>query len=384
MKLAYTALWDATDIRSWSGTDRNIWESLRSAGAEISLVDQLAHGPSPARKLRKLWSLYVERKEFTHIWDVDTARGYARDAATRISGLNADAIISPSPIPLAYLQRKEPVFLWTDAPFAALVDFYPEFHRNRMSTTSINSGLIVDKAALDRCQIAIFSSEWAAQRAVQLHCIDAKKVKVVPFGANIDISHDAQSVEAFLERRSVGPFRLLWLGVDWERKGGDTALQAARLMHERGIQVELNMVGCDPPAGKTIPEYVRCQGFVSKTTAEGTETIKKLLRDANVLVLPTIAEAYGVAFVEAHAFGVPCAATAVGGIPTIVEDGATGRLFDPREPVEVWADWLCELATDPYLYRRFALAAFDRYVTQLNWGVSGAKVMQIIKDSITT
>lgn len=378
MKIAYTTVWDAMNIRSWSGLDRNIWESLAGAGAGIELVDQLKHGRSPARKLRKIWSVCVERKEFATQWDIDSARGYSQDAARRIAPLHADAIFSPSPIPLGFLERPEPIFLWTDAPFAGLVDFYPEFMKTRMSSATIKSGLTIDKATLDRCRIAIFSSHWAADFAVKYHSIDPNKVKVVPFGANIKVDHDLNQVETFISNRRNRPFQLLWLGVDWERKGAQTAVEAVRIMNERGVRAELTIVGCDPPPGIQLPDYVHCLGFISKATEEGVQQIKQLLRDSHVLILPTIAEAYGVVFVEAHAFGLPCAATTVGGVPTIVEDKKTGRLFDPAEPPSRWADWLCEVAENNTLYRELALASYARYKNYLNWDVSGRTVIDLM------
>lgn len=232
MKLSYITISDATDIRSWSGLDRSIWEALAAQGAEIELVGSLSHFPSVARKLRKLWGQHIEGKSLNYLWDVDTAKGFAQDAAARIAKMGIDAILSPNPIPLAYLERNDPMFLWTDATFSALLNFYPEFSQNNLCRASVQSGLAIDRAALDRCTLAIFSSDWAAQAAMKHYDLTEDKVKVVPFGANVDDSPDKDQVKAIIEQRSRQCLHLLFIGVDWERKGGATALAAAQAIHD--------------------------------------------------------------------------------------------------------------------------------------------------------
>jgi glycosyltransferase involved in cell wall biosynthesis len=382
MNLAYVTVFDATDIRNWSGLDRYIWESLAAQGENVELVGSLKHPRSFGRKIRKFWGSTIERKIFSHLWDVDTAKGYAHDAASRIATSAADAILSPSPIPIAYLERKEPLFLWTDAPFCGLLDFYPEFARENMCSASVKAGLEIDRAVLERCTLAIYSSDWAAQSAINYHGIPAEKVKVIPFGANIQGSPDRDQIQKIIDERSRQCLRLLFIGVDWERKGGATALAAAKAVHERGVEVELTIVGCQPPEGEAVPDFVKCLGFIGKDTPEGRAALNHLLAESHILIVPSQAECYGLVFAEAHAFGVPCAATGVGGIPTIVKDGVTGRLFTLEASPEIWADWLCQTFNAPGRYREMAMAAYARYHDLLNWDVAGREVDRLIRECI--
>src|SRR5258705_2977640 len=108
MKIAYVTLFDATDVRNWSGTDLHIWRSLEAQGAKIELIGNLSHGRSAARKLRNLWSKYVERREVLQFWDVATSRSYCKDAEARLRDSDADIVLSPSPIALAFLDCAQP------------------------------------------------------------------------------------------------------------------------------------------------------------------------------------------------------------------------------------------------------------------------------------
>ncbi len=58
--------------------------------------------------------------------------------------------------------------------------------------------------------------------------------------------------------------KLLFIGVDWERKGGDVALKVVELLNNMGVQTELHIVGCDPEG--SMPTFVVRHGFIPKKT----------------------------------------------------------------------------------------------------------------------
>lgn len=138
-------------------------------------------------------------------------------------------------------------------------------------------------------------------------------------------------------------------------------------------------MGSQPPESETFPEYVQCLGFVSKSTREGKDVLKRLFLESHILLLPSLAECCAVVLAEAHAFAVPCATTQVGGNSTIVQDGVTGKLFNLEASPTTWAEWLCEVFNDADQYNRMALAAFDRYENKLNWRVAGQEVCSLIR-----
>ena len=147
---------------------------------------------------------------------------------------------------------------------------------------------------------------WAAEHAKQL--TDPVKIYVLPFGASVAIEHTMQDVEAWAKKKRQERQRgcnLLFLGVDWIRKGGPLAIEAAKILNGRGVPTTLTVVGCQPPV--EVPDFVRVLGFISKSTAEGRGRIKELLQESDFLILPSEAEAAGVVFCEASAFGfLPC------------------------------------------------------------------------------
>lgn len=381
MKIAYVTLFDATDVRNWSGTDLHIWKALHAQGIEIELVGNLRHGRSLMRKARKAWGQYVERREFLHFWDVDTAKDYSADVGERLRSMHVDAVLSPSPIPLAYLKCQQPKVLWTDASFAGLSRMYAEFDPARLCRATVRNARAIDAAVGRNCDRLIFAADWGAQCAISDTGVAPEKVAVVPYGANLEVRHTREDVARMAESRGRGVIRLLFIGVDWGRKGPAKAIEVVKSLRERGVDVELTMVGCLPPEGVTVPSFVKLLGFISKASDEGRERLFDLYRKSHFLIVPTVAEAYGLVFAEASAFGVPSLSHRVGGVPTIVRDDVNGRLFDMEQPVSDWADWVAGTLQGNRL-AELATSSFAEYEARLNWRVAGASVAAILRDRV--
>jgi len=92
------------------------------------------------------------------------------------------------------------------------------------------------------------------------------------------------------------------------------------------------------------------------------EEIVKLLQQAHLKILLSENEALGVAFIEAHAVGLPCLATKIGGIPEVIVDGETGFLFDLESETlaEDVANKVVSLYKDTNLYKKMSDSARER------------------------
>ncbi len=371
MKIAYLTVADARDVRGWSGSNLHIYKALEAQGVEVELIGDLYHGPSMKRKFRKDWGKWIERRDYNRFWDTDTARGYAAVVEARLKHLDVDAVLSPSPVLLAYLNCVQPKVLWTDAGFAALRHDYPDFRPDLISVSSAQQAHQIDLAAVRGCSLLLYASDWGAEWALKDTAADPAKVAVVPFGANIEITHTAAEVAQMAVLRGSSPVRFLFVGVDWERKGADKAIAVVGALRERGVDAELTLVGCFPAADRMIPAWVHLLGFLSKGTEEGCRRLFDLYRQSHFLIVPTIGEAYGLVFAEASAFGVPSLSHRVGGVPTIIRDGVNGQLFDLDQPVSAWADWVVSVLSEPEGLSRLAVSSFAEYQARLNWEVAG-------------
>ena len=336
MKIAYVTTYDSSDLKQWSGLGFHIHSALRNNGFQTIPIGNLRNRYDRiTRAKRKLYKRFFSK---TYLKDREPflLKFYAYQIEKYLSSINCDAVFSPGTIPIAYLRTKKPLIFWTDATFAGMLNFYPG--STNLCSESIRDGNRMEQLALSKCRLAIYASEWAANTATYNYDVNPSKVKVVPFGANIDCNRDVEEIHKIISSKRFEICKLLFMGVDWIRKGGDISIKAAELLNRRGIKTELHIVGCNPPG--EVPSFVKLHGFVSKKTEEGRNLLDKLFADSHFLILPSRAECYGVVFAEASSFGLPSLATSVGGIPTVIHDGINGQTFPLQEGPEKYCDYI--------------------------------------------
>jgi glycosyltransferase involved in cell wall biosynthesis len=372
VKLAFVSLNDSTDVLQWSGLNYHIARSLERAGATLVRVGPLTHPWTTGMKLRRRW-YGLWRHAYHANMEPSALDAFGAQARAAIPG-DVDAVVAVTSMIAASLDGlRAPVVSWDDASPAALVDYYPEFER--LSARTTRDVMAMGRRAAQNVRLAMYASEWAASSARSAFGLPLDRVAVVPFGANLETLPSGEEVQRAIAARSRTRCRLLWVGVDWERKRGDLVIEIAQRIEAHGIPVELTVVGCRPPGDRELPEWVHVEGFVSKRTAVGAARLAELYARSHFLVMPSNAEAFGLVYAEAAAFGVPSVATRTGGVPTVVVDGETGILDDPGAGAESYAGRILALMKDRPRYEAMARAAVSRSATILNWDVAGREAV---------
>jgi len=379
INIAYASIFNARDISQWSGTPFYMSKALEQEGMHIDYIGPLKTEFAPGYKLKQFLKKMTFSQRESPRFNADILKNYSKQVAQQLALLkDTQVILSPTINAVAHLDCKQPIVVWTDAVFASLVAFYSP--SSSLSAISVQQGNQATAEALSRSRLALFSSDWAAQSAIELYGVNKQKVKVVPFGANIDCQHNLATIQQMIKSRPRDKVKLLFLGTDWHRKGGNIVFDTAKALHAAGQKVELNFVGCMPPKEIKIPDYIKCHGFISKRTPHGIAKITELLRDSHFLFVPSLAEAYGIVFCEANAYGLPCLTSYVGGISTVVKDNINGMTFSLDSPTSAYCDYICNLMQNYTRYEELALSSFHEYETRLNWKVAAQQVQRLIQE----
>jgi glycosyltransferase involved in cell wall biosynthesis len=385
MNLAYVTTYDARSLQGaneWSGTGYYIAEALKNQALELEYLGPLKTSIELklVRKLKRHYYEQVLGKNYQKDSDPSMLKSYANQLARKLKSTKADVVFSATVDPISYLECSQPTAFWADGTFAVIQNFYPQY--SNLCDSVIKDWHKMEQLALQKCSLAIYSSDWAAQSAIQDYGADPDKVKVVPFGSNTESPFTSDTIQAAIQPRSSDCCQLLFLAVDWVRKGGNTAYEVAKTLNEMGLKTELTIVGCHPQIEGPLPDFVKALGFISKSTDQGKKQIQDLILASHFLILPTLADCTPIVLCEANALGVPCLSTTVGGIPTMIRNHANGQLFDPKADVTEYCRYIYQIFSNYSEYQDLARYAFHEYQSRLNWKTAGQTVKQLLTDIV--
>jgi glycosyltransferase involved in cell wall biosynthesis len=209
-------------------------------------------------------------------------------------------------------------------------------------------------------------SHWVKESLVADYGVPPEKVRVIPPG--VDLSLWTVPPERIDQPERLP--RILFVGGDFERKGGPMLLDWFR-QHGRE-RCELDIV-----TRAAIPDEpgVRVHRGIVGNSAES----RRLFFDADVFVLPSLGECFGIASVEAMAAALPVVATAVGGAGDIVAHGQSGFLIPPNSVREL-DHALDRLLCDPALRRRMGRIGRDRAERAFDGAANAHALVDCLKD----
>lgn len=264
---------------------------------------------------------------------------------------------------------------WTDATFAGMKNYYPAFQN--LSEDTISYANQAEQCALDKCKLAIYASDWASETARHNYQVDPFKIRMIPFGSNIDEDFSIEEIEGLIDSRQEEPCNLLFVGRDWYRKGGDIAVAVTEELNNRGISAVLHIVGCTVQQKRQ--DSVKFYGLLSKSDPKDRAILRALFMKARFFFMPSRAECAGVVFAESCAFALPIITTNTGGITTYVRDGLNGRSLGCDATTAVYAEAIIGLLADRTQYKEMALAAYKEYQQRFNWHTVGKALAEALR-----
>ena len=367
----------AESVSSWSGLPFFMKKCLEQSGLEVIEV-QVTENGNWLGWAKFLWWKWVRGRRYLRELETRRLKYSARDLERQVERSSVDVVLSPSIWMVTYLETDQPVLLWTDATFAGVQNLYESF--SNLAPPSFEAGHRTEQQGLQHCALGLFSSQWAAQSAVDRYGMDARHVHVVPFGANIERSLPEEDIAGCLAARAADVCRLLFVGVDWARKGADLAVEVVSRLNERGLRAELTIMGCNAPEGRALPSCVNVVGFISKATPQGRARIEEAFRSHHLFIMPTRADCTPCVFSEANAHALPCLSTDVGGIASIIVNDRNGRSFPLSAEAAEYVDYIMALMSDRSRYETLARASWQEARDRLSWTASGHKIAGLIND----
>ena len=279
----------------------------------------------------------------------------------RLDGSDCDAVLVPvGAAVVASLQTELPLVYSSDATVRRMIGRYPQF--TGLSRASLKRAEANEQRAIDRADLLVYPSEWAASSAMADYGASDDKILVHPYGANLHLVP-----ESYEPTELRGAVELLMISTNWERKGGDVAIETLDRLVEAGVNAQLTIIGRFPdevigPSDRitVIPPLAKDEGPNER------RFVDSMLR-AHFLIAPTRAECFGVVNVEAAACGLPVLTTDVDGVKSAVAPDGGSHLFDVGDGGDHYAFFILEVLETHGRHRSMQDAARRHYERRANW-----------------
>ncbi len=383
--LLLTTTEDPFNIKAWSGIPYSLRAALERQVDKVSVCLPPPPKRAPFDVLRRV--LFGAKKYPLWITRA-TLKQNARTLQAEIARIKPDAVLSISSQMVAYLNDPGvPLFLFSDAPYLAFCETYAQWET---PPRRIQKFAAEEAEAGRRLDGLCFGSDWACAEAKRLYSLpNSDTLHVTPLGANWVPQLTQAEIFACIDQRIADlpdtGIELLYLGKDWERKGGPLAVEVATQMRAAGHTVRLHVVGCRPELGEIAAPggFVTVHGPLYQSDPEQSAQLAELFLRCHFLIVPTLAECFGIVFAEAQAFGLPPISRAVHAVPSIISDGDTGMVFDRDAPAVDYAKRILQLLNNPEDYRQMAINARKRYEARLKWDRTAESILAAIRSRFT-
>lgn len=226
-----------------------------------------------------------------------------------------------------------------------------------------------NRACFRRARHIVSWSQWGKNGLVDEYDIDPAKITVIAPGVDLDRWRRPPSNAP----RPEEPVRILFVGGDLRRKGGDLLVEAVRrLRDDAGLpDVELHLVTASDV--EPAPGVVVHRGLTSNSSA-----LIEQYHSADIFCLPTLGDCLPMVLAEAAASSLPLISTDVGAIGEIVRHGETGELV-PAGDLDALTGALESLISDPARRIRYGAAARRLAETEHDARTNAGRIAAILE-----
>ena len=224
----------------------------------------------------------------------------------------------------------------------------------------------LEKQIYSNAMTTFVRSSNIRQSLVEQYGYPAEPTVCVYAGSNVNVSDLTYKEKSYAEKN------ILFVGLDWKRKGGPELIAAFRAILKQHPDATLTIVGAQPRVD------------VPNCTTLGKlppEEVGRYYEKATIFCMPTHVEPFGIAFLEAMQARLPVVGTRVGAVPDFVQDGWNGFLVDPGD-VQGIAEALIKLLNHPDQRRQFGERGFALATERYSWDMVGRRLYRYILEKL--
>ena len=368
---------------AFSGTAFSLVSHLRAAGHPVRTVDCEPTGWRRAllaartyRPQRPRWQANFHFGE-----EAFAARSHL---ATRglATGPRPDGVLIVGGTFLPALDARTPLATYCDWNVALAVRFAEAGHSptRHMSPRAIDAAMRREAAVYRRADLVFTTTDKLRESFIDDFRVPPERVIACYAGPNMD---PAQVPWPRAPRAAGQPPTILFVGKEFERKGGLVVLEAFRQVRAALPDARLRIMGPTAlPGGAAEEPGVELMGLLRKSDPEQFRQIVDAYTTADVFCLPSLYDPSPIALVEAMLYGLPCVASDAWAMPERIVSGETGFVTPVGQPGPL-AEQLTALLRDPARARAMGAAGRARADALFTWPAVAARVSEAMRDVMT-
>lgn len=232
--------------------------------------------------------------------------------------------------------------------------------------------VVTENELIEDSHCIIASTESEMRDIVSYYGASQDKIKIIPCGVNLSTFHNIDQSSARQNLGLNGNSIILFVGRIEPLKGVDRLLEAISKLDKK--KIELIVIGGDTESQSeldrlhNISQELNIQDLVTFTGNLEHEELPQYYSAADICVIPSYYESFGLVALESLACGTPVVSTRVGGIEKIVQQGKTGYIVDSNSAPEL-AKGIAKILSNKSSGSPRANTEFIRdSISQFNWG----------------
>lgn len=245
----------------------------------------------------------------------------------------------------------------------------PQTHRAgyfevaKLSGRRLEEAIAVQREVFENAEGVFVLSDWTGQSVIDDFGVPAERVRTVYAGSNLHVPPGITEQRAGRE--------ILFVGIDWERKGGSILREAFKIVRGRFPDAKLTIVGCDPGIDD---EGVEVVGYLDRRCPEQYEKLVRCYLRASCFCLPSLFDPFPNAIIEAASVGLPAVAFDNGSRREAIVHGVTGVLAAECNAQSL-SDALVDAIVTTEKCREMGSNAQARATVEFQWSSVVAKVV---------
>lgn len=232
----------------------------------------------------------------------------------------------------------------------------------RYTSEIIQKRKIVQNDYYQNCSGIFTMGQWLANDLIDRCGLPAGKVHHVGGGINLDKNR--------IDYNNKRGNTILFVGRDFIRKGGELVLQAFSILKKQKHDVELYVAG---PSQNPLPQGMDGYHYMGDCSHE---ELSDLFNKCDIFVMPSYFEAYGLVFVEALTYGLPCIGRDAYEMPYFIKEGETGLLLKDND-VRQLASMMLRLLQDEKI-KNNVRSRKDWYIKEYSWDAVAGRIINVI------